>query len=56
VNKEVTEICIVRSIEFVIREAVDLFEWIHLFVYKLMLQNAMSGVKRRARFCLEQKG
>jgi hypothetical protein len=53
--------CVVRSIEFVIRvgagtEAVGLFEAIHLFVYKLMLQNAISGVKRRARLCLEQSG
>jgi hypothetical protein len=32
-------------------EAVGLFESIHLFVYKLMLQNAISGVKRRARLC-----
>jgi hypothetical protein len=52
---------IVRSIEFVIRvgagtEGVGLFESIHLFVYKLILQNAISGVKRRARLCLEQNG
>jgi hypothetical protein len=50
-----------QSIEFVINvgagtEAVGLFESIHLFVYKLMLQNAISGVKRRARLCLEQNG
>jgi hypothetical protein len=48
-----------RSIEFVIKvgagtEAVGLFESIHLFVYKLMLQNSISGVKRRACLCLEQ--
>jgi hypothetical protein len=51
----------VRSTEFVIRvgagtEAVGLFESMHLFVYKLMFQNAISGVKRRARLCLEQSG
>jgi hypothetical protein len=49
---------IVRSIEFVIRvgtgtEEVGLFESIHLFVYKLMLQNAISGVEQRARLWLE---
>jgi hypothetical protein len=49
---------IVRSIEFVIKvgagtEAVGLFESIHLFVYKLMLQNSISGVKRRVCLCLE---
>jgi hypothetical protein len=37
-------------------EAVGLFESIHLFVDKLMLQNAISGVKRTARLCLEQNG
>jgi hypothetical protein len=37
-------------------EAVGIFESIHLFVYKLMLQNAINGVKRRACFCLEQNG
>jgi hypothetical protein len=44
--------------EFVIKvkTVVGLFESIHLFVYKLMLQNAISGVKRRARLCLEQNG
>jgi hypothetical protein len=47
------------TIEFVIKvgagtDAVGLFESIHLFVYKLMLQNAISGVKRRGRLCLEQ--
>jgi hypothetical protein len=36
--------------------AVGLFESIHLFVCKLMLQNVISGVKRRARLCLEQNG
>jgi hypothetical protein len=51
----------VRSIEFVIRvgagtEAVRLFESIHLFVYKLMLQNAISEVEQRARLWLEQNG
>jgi hypothetical protein len=48
-----------RSIEFVIKvgiEAVGVFESIHLFVYKLMLQNAISGVKQRARLCSEQNG
>jgi hypothetical protein len=50
-----------RSIEFVIQvgagtKAMGLFESIHLFVYKLMLQNAISGVKQRARLCLEQNG
>jgi hypothetical protein len=50
-----------RSIEFVIKvgagtEAVGLFESIHLLVYKLTLQNAISRVKRRARLCLEQNG
>jgi hypothetical protein len=55
------DLSIERSTEFVIRvgagtEAVGLFELIHLFVYKLMLQNAISGVKRRARLCLEQNG
>jgi hypothetical protein len=49
------------STEFVIKvgagtDAVGLFESIHLFVYKLMLQNAISGVKRRAHLCLEQNG
>jgi hypothetical protein len=53
--------CIERSIKFVIKvgvgtEAVGLFESIHLFVYKLMLQNVISGVKRRPRLCLEQNG
>jgi hypothetical protein len=37
-------------------KVVGLFESIHLFVYKLMLKNAISGVKRRARLCLEQNG
>jgi hypothetical protein len=51
--------CVVRSIEFVVgvgpgTEAVGLLESIHLCVYKLMLQNVISGVKRRARLCLEQ--
>jgi hypothetical protein len=55
------EAYIERSIEFVIQvgagiEAVDLLESIHLFVYKLILQNAISGVKRRARLCLKQNG
>jgi hypothetical protein len=50
-----------RSVEFVIKvgagtEAAGLFESIHLFVYKLMLQNAIRGVKRRASLCLEQNG
>jgi hypothetical protein len=47
-----------RSIEFVIiikvgagTEAVGLFESIHLFVYKLILQNVISGLKR-----LQQNG
>jgi hypothetical protein len=45
-----------RSIKFVIKvgagtEAVGLFESIHLFVYKLILQNVISGLKR-----LEQNG
>jgi hypothetical protein len=56
-----TKVYIERSIEFVIKvgagtEAVGLFESINLFVYKLMLQNAISGVKRRARLCLKQNG
>jgi hypothetical protein len=39
-------------------EAVGLFESIHLFVAsdQITLQNAISGVKRRARLCLEQNG
>jgi hypothetical protein len=50
-----------RSIEFVIKvgagtEGVGLFESIHVFVYKLMLLNSISGVKRRACLCLEQNG
>jgi hypothetical protein len=50
-----------RSIEFVIKvgagiEGIGLFESIHLFVYKLMIQNAISGVKRRVRLFLEQNG
>jgi hypothetical protein len=52
---------ILRSIEFVIRvgagtEAVGFFESIHLFVNKLMLQNAISEVEQRARLWLEQNG
>jgi hypothetical protein len=53
-----------RSIEFVIivsggTEAVGLFESIYLLKInnnQIMLQNAISGVKRRARLCLEQNG
>jgi hypothetical protein len=61
VKSHFTHCYIERSIEFVIKagagiEAVGLFEPIHLFVYSLMLQNAISGVKRKARLCLQQNG
>jgi hypothetical protein len=50
-----------RSTEFATKvgagtEGVGLFESIHLFVYKLMLQNVISGVKLRLCLCLEQNG